>query len=161
EVGDHVAQRGQKQVRLVVPEVKHAVDAAMKAVAKDHVGPPRKNGLEQRGKVGRIVFQVRVLHQDDLAGHMLKARADGGALALVALVHQHTQRGAVGRLEFLEDLTGAVLRAVIHNNEFAGQANPDRHHALDDVLDGFLLVVTGNNDGKSFKRWRRGRWIHE
>ena len=50
---------------------------------------PSTIGCSSFGILGRVVFQVGVLHDDDVAGGVLKARSQRGALALVLLVIDH------------------------------------------------------------------------
>ena len=52
-------------------------------IAIDHVGAVFKNGLDKPRILGRIVFEIGVLHDDDIAAGMLEADPKGRALALV------------------------------------------------------------------------------
>ena len=56
---------------------------ADEARAEDHVGPAVEDRLQERGVVGRVVFQVGILNQHHGAGRLGEARAKRGALALV------------------------------------------------------------------------------
>jgi hypothetical protein len=51
-----------------VPEEEHAVRSAEEARAEDRVGLAVDDRLEQRRPVRRIVLEVRVLDDDDVAG---------------------------------------------------------------------------------------------
>src|SRR6185312_17549866 len=75
EVAKQVAEEGQKAIGLEVPEIEHAVGAAVKAVAEDRVGVPAEDGLQQYRVVGRVIFQIGVLHQDDVAAGLSEAGA--------------------------------------------------------------------------------------
>ncbi len=82
---------------------------------------PSSRGLQQRGHVARVVFQVGILDDDHIAGGGLDAGVDGGAFALVALVEDGAYTPA--RFDALQELTGAVGGAVIHHHDLIGAAN--------------------------------------
>jgi hypothetical protein len=50
------------------------MDAADEAAAEDRVGAAVEDGLEQRGQIGRVVFEIGVLDDDDVARGRLDAR---------------------------------------------------------------------------------------
>ena len=49
----------------------------MKREPIDHVGPALEDRLDQPRVLGRVVLQVGVLDDDDVAGRVLEARAAG------------------------------------------------------------------------------------
>src|SRR3989344_8091742 len=79
---DVIAKPTQPIERLAPPRVALWRDAR----SHHHVRRTRENRQEQRGIIRRIIFQIRVLHEDDIAGRAPNAAFDGAALAEVALV---------------------------------------------------------------------------
>ena len=51
-----------------VPEVQHAMVAAQKPRAEHRVRLSIENRLDQARQLGRVVLQIRVLNDDDVAG---------------------------------------------------------------------------------------------
>ena len=80
----HVGAQGEQLVADHVPEIDDPVGvAAGKARAKNDVGLAIDNGLDEPRVLIRIVFEVGVLHEHDVAGRGGKPGAQCGALALV------------------------------------------------------------------------------
>src|SRR5579872_6620410 len=100
EVAKQVAEQRQEAVRLEVPEIKHAVGAAVKAVAENRVRVPAEDGVEQHRVVGRVVFQVGILHQNDVATGLGEAGAQRRPLAAVAVVKVQLDAAALFALQF-------------------------------------------------------------
>ena len=73
-VRDFVAQHVPEQHRFARPQ---------KPAAVDDLDAPLDNRADQERIVARIVFQVGVLNQDDVARGPIDAGADGDALALI------------------------------------------------------------------------------
>ena len=72
-----------------MPVVQHAVRAAVKARPEHHVGKPVANRLQQPIVILRVVLQVGVLDEDNVAARESEAGAERGTLALVVIVEQH------------------------------------------------------------------------
>ena len=136
-------QQRQHLVGDRVPEVEHAVALADEARAEDHVGLVLEDRLHQLRILGRIVFQVGVLHEHHVAGGVLEAFAQGRALALV---HWSGRRRGRRRscFELLQDVARAVGAAIVDDDDFLG----DRHglHAADHFADPAFLVVDRDDD---------------
>src|SRR5690349_5978660 len=98
QVAEHVAKESQRLVAQVVPEVEHAMRAAMKSIPEYHVGKTFEDGFEQLGIVARIVFKVSILNQNYIAGRMCESGAQRRALALILFVKHELDRYAKGRL---------------------------------------------------------------
>ena len=97
QVGAHVRQERQEAVADGVPEEQHAPRAAREARAVDHVGVALEDGRDQARVLARVVLEIGVLDDGDVAGHVRDRRPHRGALALVALVPDQHQ-AEVGRL---------------------------------------------------------------
>ena len=83
----HVRAQGEELVADHVPEIDHAVGvAAHEARAEDDVGLAVEDRLEQPRVFLRVVFEVGVLHDHDVAGGGGEAGAQRGALAPVDFV---------------------------------------------------------------------------
>ena len=82
-------------VAHAVPVVEHpAVVAAEEPAAEDGVGLAVEDRLDDAGDLGRVVLEIGVLDDGDVAGHVPDRRLDRGALAHVALVEDGPDRGS-------------------------------------------------------------------
>jgi hypothetical protein len=103
---------------------------AQKTGAKDYVGAPVENRLQEFRIVERIILEVRILHQNDVPGSFGKAAPHGRSLAAILLLKTNAQvaqcdrKAAVtgGRFRFtqrlsgrkvLQDLPRPILRAIV------------------------------------------------
>ena len=75
QVGGNIGEERQHAVGHVVPEVVHALRPAEKSRPIDHVRATVNDRLEQLAVVARVVLQVRVLHQDDVARRFRESAA--------------------------------------------------------------------------------------
>ncbi len=108
-----------------MPEIVDSLRAAEEARAIDHVGTAIEQGLEKFAVVARIVFEVGVLDENDVAGNFGEAAAECCAFALIVVLKkdaQVTERDEVGPVlsgsggfagvlqldKFFEDLPGTV-----------------------------------------------------
>ena len=100
------------------------------ARAEDDVGVAVEDRLEQLRVLARIVLEVGVLDEGDVAGDVRHGRAHGGALALVALVVHHDEAEVVGvsgtsARNASSASRGAVARAVVDDDDLpSGSARP-------------------------------------
>src|SRR5262249_46497302 len=121
QVGQHVAEKSQTDIRDVVPEVKDTMGTAMKPISKNNIGSSLEDRIEEIGIIARIVFKISILHQDDVAGCMFEAGAQGSAFSTVAVV-QNDLNGCAMRLLHLaldlrQHLTRAIAREVVYNHQ--------------------------------------------
>ena len=131
QIGEDVGEQSEDLVGDVVPEIVDTLRAAEETGAEDHVGAAIEDGFEEFAVVARIVFEVGVLDQDDVAGDFSEAAAEGGAFALIFGLEKNAnvaKRDGIGAVHggsegfagvlqlqhFLEDLAGAVGGAVVH-----------------------------------------------
>jgi hypothetical protein len=110
---------------------------------------PVDDGLNETAVLVRIVLEVGVLDDDDVARRVRGRRPDRGALALVLLVH-HEHELVVGRvggiaLELLEHGARPVLGAIVDDDDLLRE--PDGADALQEDAHGRDLVVDGNQYG--------------
>ena len=125
-----------------------------RADAGDHVGVLERG--EQQRQVGRVVLQVGVQRDDDVAAGARQARGQRRALPGVALERQRAH-ARVARLLGQHELARAVGAAVVHDHhlpraagriERRAQLGEERRQALD--------FVVGRHDGGE-----RGAGVHE
>jgi hypothetical protein len=163
QVRDHVRDERQELVRDVVPEVEDPPGRAGEAGAVHDVGPPLEDGGEELRIVPRVVLEIRVLHQHDVAGRLGEAAPERRALALVGVLVEHADlvllvgRSEAPRLGELglqpaEIVAGAVLGAIVDDDDLL--RNRRRLDALEDLREREPLVVDGDDDGES-----RGRTL--
>src|SRR5262249_59388868 len=125
------------------------LDRQQEARPVHDAGTPLEDGLEERPVLLRIELQIRVLDQDDVAGRVAQAEADGAALADVDAVgvHAHARIAAPGAGR--DRLARVVARSVIGDDDFGlDRAEVHGEHALDDRADRLLFVVDRNDDGE-------------
>src|SRR5688572_19796850 len=103
-----------------------------------HVGTAVDNRLHHRPVVLRVVLEIGILDDYDVAGRGSKAALDGGAFARVALVQYDANvRNGV------QDLPRPIFRPVVDDHDLHGDwAKVDGLHALDRLGDRSLLVVS-------------------
>src|ERR1700682_1792455 len=90
--------------------------AAEKTRTENHVAIAGKNGLEQRSIIAWAVFEVGVLHENDVAGCCGKTSAQGGSLpAICRLIDDLI--GQTGNF-FFEDVDRSISRAIVDDNDF-------------------------------------------
>ena len=106
-------------------------------------------GWTSFGVLARVVLQVGVLDDHEIAGRGRESRAQRRALALVLLVIQH----ADARLSFelLQFVARAVRRVIVNDDDFPAQ--PERFEwdgadGGDDLMNGGALVEDGHDDGE-------------
>ena len=110
------------------------------------VGHAPLEGLHQPDELLRVVFQVGVLGDDDVARDVGEACSQRGPLPAVPLVVHHPESIPPPPFPIPEPLTGSVRRAVVHQDDLFLQLQG--HDLPEDLLDGFALVVDGHDDGK-------------
>ena len=117
------------------------------ARAEHRVGLALENRRDERGIVGRVVLQVRVLDQADVAAHVLNGGDDRRPLAHVpGLADDADPR--VGRGQFIEDVRRSVTAAIVHAHQLHGQADRTGQHAADDRAKRTRFVIDGNQDAE-------------
>ena len=60
--------------------------ASKKSRAIDHIGSAVKYGLQENGILPRVIFQVRVLDNDNVALYHLKSRPQSSAFSLITVM---------------------------------------------------------------------------
>jgi len=107
----------------------------------------------KRARVLRIVLQIGIQRDDDFAARSLHPGPHRGGLTAIVLEPQ-SANARVGGRDFLEDLPGVILAAIVRDDDFVSAVQ-----WRDGIADGFdqraqivLLVVAGNDKGK-FRRF--------
>jgi hypothetical protein len=138
---------GEPAVGHVVPEVEHAVGAAtVEAVSEHHVGLALEDGLEEHGIVARIVLEVGILDQDDVAARGGDASPHRCTLAAVRRVPEHAQVAGACAGQLLQDPTRVVAGGVVHRDDLQRQLERRLAHPLDQLGQRGRLVVDGDHD---------------
>ena len=115
----------------------------MKREPNDHVGPALEDRLDQPRVLGRVVLQVGVLHDDDVAGAVLEALAQRRALAQVLRLVEDADV-VVLLLESARGCRGAVGRAVVDEDDLLRDRTAWTRRTSS--RQPALLVVDGDDD---------------
>ena len=115
-VVEDVREQRQEAVPKQVPEqVRPLRPPARKPGAEDDVGDAAVDRLDQRRHVGRVVLEIGVLDDSDVAVHVRNRRPNGGALAAVLLTDQHD--GVLPCAPLFDEVAAAVGRAVVDDDD--------------------------------------------
>ena len=130
-----------------VPEVEDAVPvrAAEEAGSVHDVGLAGEDGPEEDRVFLRVVLEVGVLDDDEIAGRGAHPGPDRRALPQVARLQEDAD--AVLAVELAEDVAGAVRRAVVHDHDLALEV-PEVHgeDLREDLANRPALVVRRHHD---------------
>ena len=121
-----------------MPEVQHAMRAALEPRSVNRVGLTGSDRQQQRRQVGRVILEVRILDDDGVAGRNRNTGTDRGALAPVFLVMDHLVNQPFFR-QGIEDFPSPVGRCVVDDDDFQPQGN--RANAAQGALDRRRFVV--------------------
>jgi hypothetical protein len=152
EVRKHIAQKRKDAVSDAVPEEQDAVRfAAHETAAVDHVGVTVENRFEQDVVFLRIVLEIGVLDDDQLARGVFDSRAQSRAFSLVhlVLVVRNGQIGVCTHISF-NALLGVVGAEVVDDDDFLFEVAA-QFHSLDLVqnpVDGRAFVIRRDDDRK-------------
>src|SRR5947209_5719172 len=84
EVREHVAEAREEAVAQRVPEVEHAMRlAAHEAAAEDHIRAILRDRQDQLDVIVRVIFQIGILHENDIAGSEFEAVAQSRPFSFV------------------------------------------------------------------------------
>src|SRR5262245_29137351 len=152
-----VKQVGDESEHLVADEMleverpRHL--GARKTRAVDDVGAPFENGLYQLGVFGRVIFQIGVLNNNDVASGVSQRGPERRAFTHILGVEIDLVRPGFAKV--VQYLASAVLRRVVNDDQLSVDfAQIDRLDAPDDLVNRIRLVVNGHLDGK------KGRILH-
>jgi hypothetical protein len=103
---------------------------------------------EQPRNVGRVVLQVAVDRDDDVAARVLEARRERRGLAEVLAQREHSHVGIFG-VDRAQDLARAVGRAIVHVDDLVGMAGlaQGRYEFRVERTQVVALVADRNDDG--------------
>src|SRR5262245_14236775 len=116
-----------------------------KSRAVDDIGQAVLDWLNQSTVLGRIVFEIGVLNDDDVASRSSNSSTESSSLALIDLVIQHSDGWNFARsIELTQNLARSVLGAVVNNDDlFIEWSFLD---AFEYPQDGAFLVVDRYDD---------------
>ena len=83
-----VGKQCQEFVPDIMPEIVDALRATQKTRAIHDVGAPFENRCEQLLIIPRIIFEIGVLHQDDVAARLCKTPAQGCTFPAIPILKQ-------------------------------------------------------------------------
>src|SRR5690348_4116216 len=91
--------------------------SSMKSIPEYHIGKTFKDRLEQLWIIAGIVFQIRILNQDDITGRVPESTPQRRALPLILLVQHELNRHSKCRFhapyQFGKEFSCSIPRAVI------------------------------------------------
>ena len=165
DVVQRVGDEGQELVGQAVPEEQHGpLLAGGEARAEHRVGVALEDRREHARIVLRVVLQVAVLHDGDVARALADGPPDGRPLAPVAVLEEHAD-AIVPLGQLGEDLARAVLAAVVDGDELDLQtqvAHGTLQHLGHDGPQRASLVVHGHQHAELAETGGRcscvGRW---
>jgi len=118
DVGQGVGEKSEEPVANGVPEIEDSVRAGTEEAGPvDDVGFAFDERAEQKGIVGRIVFEVGILDEDEVSCGFLYATAESGSFALVVGLEKDADLRVRG-LEGGENVAGTVGGTVVDADEF-------------------------------------------
>ena len=129
-----------------MPEKMHAPMPGDEPRAVDDVGLAGEERLQQHVVLRRVVFQVGVLDDQELACRLLNAPAYRRPLALVVRLLEQPDHVRVTGSQRRQDLGRAVGRAVIDHDNLLRHVDGD--DTSDELTNGVALVVDRNDDRK-------------
>ena len=114
--------------------------------------------LHDHRNIRRIVLEVAIKGDDLVAAAGIKTSGHGGGLAVVT-AQQHGHQFGGGAAQLLQQFSGAVARAVIHQHQLKGfpqgpQAAEQLSHEHREAL---LFVVEGDHHRKGHGRLDSGK----
>ena len=124
-----------------MPEVEDTVRPAEEPRAEARIGPAVDNRLEQLPPVSRVVLQIGVLDDDDVAGAHGERLANGGALAAIHGLQVQAIDAAFVE-ELLEKVAGAIGGTVVDDDDLF--LNGRGGDFIENELDGVTLVIDGD-----------------
>ncbi len=150
QISKQVRKKRQELVGHIMAEVQDARSApGQEARPKDHVSLAIFDRLDQPGDVDRVVLQVGILHDDNLARAGGEAGPQRRGFALVRrLANQAHARDLLAK--FLDDLRRVVLRAIVDHDRFV-QVGDFAEQCGEHRSNGFFLVISRDNDRLSHR----------
>src|SRR5262245_10906188 len=113
------------------------------------IGVAGEDGGHQRAELLRIQLEIGILNGDDCTGGLFQPATDCAALAAIAIGTNDSDIGSLHRSPG-KHVPGAIGRAVVDDEDLAGNRQVDRRQPIDDGLHGPCFVVNGNDDGEPF-----------
>ena len=166
--GLHVRKRGrvehighQRQEPIADPvQQQHVLALSGETTSVDHECLVLHDRVEQFDPVLRVIFEVCVLDDDQVAGGRLEARSQRSPLALVLSMVEHSDGGV---LKSGQHLVGAVGGSVVDHHDLNLEGHIDRADPPDHFANGRPLVVDGHEhaEGLVVLLLKRSLWRHD
>jgi hypothetical protein len=136
-----------------VPEEQHLALGPGESAAEDHIRPAINDRREHFGILLRIVFQIGVLPDGEIAGHFVNRPPDRRTLAHVLGLGENTNVLRMLGRELLHHTPRVVFAAIVHDDQFPLQSSGDRcrEDGGDAEVQAFLLIVRSHEDGEFLK----------
>src|SRR5579859_4213849 len=122
---------------------------------EDNLGLALEDRGDESRPIPRVVLQVGVLDEDEVAAGRTDPGSHRRAFAPVDAVAHHPYRRV---LEGSQDLVGPIHRSVVDDDDFPVDRQIDPTHPPDDLPDGVSLVVDGHDHREQPVRARSG-WL--
>jgi hypothetical protein len=118
---------------------------AEKTGAIDDVGFILQQRCEKQWVFVRVIFEVGILDDDEIAGRFRNAAAQGRSLTHVFWLEKDTNLG-MALAEFDEELARTILRAVIRADQFKVEGHGQ--YPVDHLAQCGTFVVHGHDHGE-------------
>ena len=130
----------------------------MESIPEDHVGLVFEDRFQQERVIARVVFEVSVLDQDDIASGLRYACPDRRAFSAIHLVPQQPD---LPRRQALQQVRRAVSGGVVHHDDLAREVDGRLEDVLDHGDDRLGFVVDGHHHRQrhGHNDVSRGKWI--
>ena len=146
QVCKHVGEQREKSVSHHMPEVNHAMRPAAHEPGTEHnVGTILQNRRKEDGVFVRVILQVGVLNDYDVARSCLETGAQSCSLAKIAFL-QHDLIDPPVRFSS-KKFSRSVGRSVVHNDNFH-VFDRRRANCFNHSFDRWSLIITRDNDGE-------------
>jgi hypothetical protein len=156
QIAEHVGNQGEPLVDHGVPEGQHAdLFAGHVARAEDGIGAAIEQRAQQARIFARIVLEVGILHDGEVAHGLADGRAHGRALASIALVPVEPDLSGLAR-QPLQNRVRAVSRTIVDDHQLALHVlrNGRRQHLRDAAFHHGALVVDRHQNRQFHREYR-------
>src|SRR5262249_3849212 len=117
EICECIRQRGQNAIAEAVPEVQHSMFSTKKPGPENDIRFAVLDRRDERGVVTRVVLEISVLDDDDVAGCMLEAQAERRTLAPVHGLDEQSKMWLVGLGQSPEDVRRSIRRRIVYDDD--------------------------------------------
>src|SRR5579884_1479971 len=134
-----------------MPEVEDTAILTREEARSVHdIGDSFEHRTQQYGVICRVIFQIGVLNQGQVAGQMANARPNGSPLTHVFRM-KNVANAPIRQGQLLDHLSAAVGRTVIDDNQFQFQFNGGVQDSVDDRPKCADLIINGHEHAEFAK----------